>query len=137
MKKLVWSERLSVGLDEIDGQHMKFIEGINSLYDGLRLGGGKTSVYAALDRLEEYYTIHFDSEERFMESFGFEGLKEHKKEHQMFRERMTRFRARLDSGEGAKTLLMHQLVDYMDEWLEKHLLNLDMKYAKSYRESGL
>jgi hemerythrin len=135
MKRLEWGPSLSVGFEEIDMQHQELIETVNSLLDGLRLGGGKASVEHALELLEKYYILHFTSEETLMESFGYPGLEEHRKEHEEFKKKILGFQARACENESENTLMIHQLVEYMTQWLEHHLLYVDMKYALFFKEN--
>ncbi len=135
MKRLTWSKNLSVGIDEIDRQHNDLIDVVNDLYEGLREGGGKNTVARTLGRLEGYYTEHFQTEEKLMSDASYEGLDDHRMEHDEFRKRIDRFRAELDDPKVDDMLVAYRLVDYMSEWLQHHFLYVDMKYVKVLRDS--
>lgn len=130
MAKLSWSERLSVGVPELDEDHKTLINIINSLRDEAE--GEETyakRVNRQLNALIRYAETHFAREERVMSVCGYKALPEHHGEHEDFVVKITdvarRFR---EDPEGSSHLVGDELLEFLEDWLIKHILVVDMDY---------
>lgn len=124
-----WNDDYSVGIEEIDKQH-KHLIGIGAelmemikhhshddLYD---------DVIDAVERMKDYTVYHFATEERLMEQAGFEGLEEHKGEHE-------RFIAKLDEVDlsdldSNQTEFIMDILNFISKWIFKHIIGADFEY---------
>jgi methyl-accepting chemotaxis protein/hemerythrin len=80
-----------------------------------------------VDELVDYTRYHFDFEEKFFDERGYSGSASHKETHRRFVAEIEQFRPRINQGDsGVGVALMHLL----REWLVKHILSADRKYAK-------
>ena len=82
MKDLVWDHVLSVGVDEVDDDHRKLVDLFNMLNHSLTEGDAPEYLAAVLEELINCTAWHFSHEERLMLKYGYEGIAEHKEEHQ-------------------------------------------------------
>jgi len=129
MAKLEWSERLSVGVPELDEDHKTLIQIINNLRDYQEGETRPKDIDRCLNALVRYAEWHFAREERVMSACGYKSLPEHHKEHEQFVEELAevtrRFRA---DQEGSSDLVGDQLLGFLENWLIKHILVVDMDY---------
>ena len=82
MKDIVWSQVLSVEIDEIDEDHRKLVDIFNILHHSLTEGESKDYLEAVLEELINCTIWHFSHEERLMLKYGYEEIEEHKEIHQ-------------------------------------------------------
>lgn len=131
MAYIEWSDELSVKVKEIDEQHKNFIEILNKLHDGIF---DLEIQKVVIKELVEYATVHFETEEKHMIHFNFPGYEEHKKEHEELTEHTLKFKDELFRN---NCLLSFAILDFLKDWLENHLLNMDMKYVQCFNENEL
>lgn len=81
MKKILWNQELSVGVEEIDSQHKELLRIANGLIQAVCLGRNEKTINNVLKKLREYTVFHFNSEEKFMESIGYNKRAQHVEEH--------------------------------------------------------
>jgi hemerythrin-like metal-binding protein len=134
MEIITWRDTFSVQVPSIDEQHKKLVELINDLYNKFYEGIDNQYLETLFSELEKYAVYHFDYEERFMELYGFKGYKEHKQEHESFKKKIGDYKQSLDAG---KTKDIIDLVTFLKDWLLKHIMGTDQKYAPLFQEKGL
>ncbi len=135
MYYLTWSDDYSVNIKEIDEQHKKLLELFNILFKEMISGKGATVLGTLLDDLIEFATLHFDTEEKYMLEYEYPEYEEHKKEHDILKQRATEIRERLLNKELAP-LSVHTL-ELLKEWINNHLLKMDNKYISFFNQKGL
>lgn len=123
-----WDEKFSVGIKEIDDQHKKLFKIIDEVFDGFT---GKSEeetemLKTAFDKVLEYTRYHFATEEQYFEKFHYPDAKEHKQQHAHLIEETLKLKKQYTEGAPAVTF---ELVDFLTEWLQKHILLHDKKYA--------
>jgi len=124
MKDLVWDDMLSVGIDEIDEDHRRLVDLYNILNHSVTEGAASDYIGAVLEELINCTVWHFSHEERLMLKYGYQGIDEHKIEHQ-------------DLIKGARELQQKYLqvgeldekedLSYLELWLTGHILSTDMR----------
>lgn len=124
-KKWDWSEKYKIENETIDFQHEALFRVVNDLIHACNLNDGSSSIVieVAIVELIKYSNFHFSDEETFMEKNNYPGLKEHKQEHQDFRDVIMHFKYKLDDGIEIET----ELIEFMETWLIKHILIEDKK----------
>ena len=137
MEPLKWSDKLSVGIDEIDLQHKKWLAIVNELFDGVKNQKGNRFIGDIINRLFDYAKIHFALEEKYMTAFSYEGLAEHRKEHELLIKRLTEINGKFDPNIQDNSRVTYELIDVINEWLQHHLMYIDMKYVPTFRKHGL
>ena len=121
-----WTPALDLGIADIDSQHRKLVGIINGLNDAMRQGNSRSAVSSLVDELVDYTRHHFAFEEKFFDQHGYRGATGHKETHRRFVAEIEGFRTRINEGApGVGVALMHLL----REWLVKHILSADRKYA--------
>lgn len=130
-----WKSEYSVGVSSIDAQHQRLFAIGRELYNAMSAGHGKSAVSLVLDRLIEYTTVHFAHEERLMRLHQYPKFKEHKAQHEALTQQVLAFQADYRAGRVAMTV---QLLNFLKEWLEKHIKGADAAFAPCLKEkSGL
>lgn len=125
--KIVWDKSFETGIDEVDAQHQRLVEIINSLAEGISHASMK-DLQGILSELKEYAQYHFRTEEKIMETSGYPGLEDHKAEHSAFVDQILLFD--LDvilASEGLAWDMFH----FLRGWLTNHILVVDRQFSTS------
>ena len=133
MPLFVWTPELSVGVTEMDNQHKKLIDIINRLHDAMKVGKGKDVLSGLLKEMEAYTQFHFTAEEKYMQQFSYSGLVSQKKEHQAFIDKVKVFITDFNNGK----MIGIDTMDFLKNWLSKHIQGIDKQYSKVFNEHGL
>ena len=124
MKDIVWSNVLSVEVDEIDEDHRKLVNIFNILNHAVTEGESSAYLSAVLEELINCTVWHFSHEERLMLKHGYEGLEEHKAEHQALIKSARKMQQEiLQSGKQ----VADENIDFLERWLTEHILTTDMR----------
>ena len=118
-----WSEKLSVGMPEIDDQHKELINILNRLHAAMAEGKGKMVLKDTLADLADYTVTHFYTEERYMTRYRYPRLAEHKAEHEAFVAKVKQFQADFDAGKATMSI---DLMKFIKDWLVTHITGTDM-----------
>src|SRR3954470_24863149 len=96
--------------------------------DHAAMASGQTKGVLAktLDRLVQYTAMHFAHEERLMRSHHYPNLAVHQAEHQSLTAQVLKFQADFQAGKATMTI---QLLQFLKDWLEKHIKGSDTKYV--------
>jgi len=132
MVYLVWSEKLSMGMKDIDEQHKHFIDIINMTKDAVDAGASREAQKKVLDDLVGYGRYHFETEERYFAKFKYPLAREHMAEHARLLEQVISFYNRFEAGEDVAL----ELLAFLKSWLTDHLQKHDMKYSEYFKEKG-
>ena len=81
-EQIAWSDEYIVGIKNIDSQHKKLFKLVNKLYDLKENETTKEDIRTILYDFKNYMQTHFDEEEDYMNSIGYDKLEIHKKQHQ-------------------------------------------------------
>jgi hemerythrin len=122
----------AIGLHYIDEQHERLIGILHELDSSVSRNMKIRIVRESLLKLMNFAEVHFYAEESLMESIGFPGLEDHRREHGKIKSRLNAFKTDLDRG---VTNNGDELLEFIYCWIEQHLANFDMQYGKFYQES--
>lgn len=123
MKDLIWDETLSVQIQEIDEDHRRLIELFNILNHAVAEGDAANYIEAVMEELISCTAWHFRHEERLMLKYGYEGLVEHKAEHQELIESARELQQKiLQEGKPVS----NEDIEFLERWLVGHILGTDM-----------
>jgi hemerythrin-like metal-binding protein len=118
----MWGETLSVDVDEIDDDHRRLVELFNILNHAVVEDNETDYVDAVLDELISGTVWHFRHEERLMLKHGYDGLEEHKAEHEDLIDSAKQLQQKyLQRGKQ----LSNEDIDYLEHWLTGHILSAD------------
>lgn len=126
MKDIVWGDVLSVGVDEIDEDHRKLVNIFNILNQSVTEGASPEYMTAVLEELINCTVWHFSHEERLMLKYGYEGMEEHKAEHQELIESAKEIQLNILQGYKA---IAEKDIEVLERWLTGHILSTDMKFG--------
>lgn len=133
---LNWSPQYSVGVKIIDDQHKEFMDTFNELYDALLNNEAEEKLAVTLKKLSDYAEYHFALEEKYFKDFDYDGAEEHIKQHDDFRAQLGEFKKHFFKENDLKQLAL-ELVDLLENWLIKHVVETDQKYVACFKEHGL
>jgi hemerythrin len=125
---VVWDDRYSVGVTLMDDQHKELLRETNELYAACR-----ESDVAARERFREvikstvdYVKTHFAQEEQIMEKVKYPELPNHKKEHEVFVQKVL---DEVKAFEEGKTFVPNNFVRFLRDWILAHIALEDKKYG--------
>jgi len=130
----LWKKEYSVNIAEIDNQHKKIIEMLNTLYFAFMHKEHKQKVESIIKQLEDYTMSHFGTEEKYFALYGYENRMEHVNEHETFIEKISVFKEEFEKN---NAVLTFSIINFLREWLNKHILVEDKKYCKCFKENGM
>lgn len=126
MSLLNWSEDLSVNINGVDAQHKKLINLINELHDAMKSGKGKDKMGLILNELVEYTKYHFSAEEFLMQQKNYPGFLQHKKEHDLFTQKVMEFYNKYTVGSLSLSL---EVLQFLKDWIVNHIKGTDKQYS--------
>lgn len=130
MKRIQWSNSLSLGVKQVDDQHKRLIQLANNLISAIRTDVADDILGTVFNELREYSIFHFRDEELLMKDIGYPGLSEHMKQHEEFRERVARYESDFT---GNNRISPSELMEFLGDWLINHIATSDMQIAKFIR----
>jgi len=133
MPLMTWTNELSVNVKELDSQHQKLFDLINELHEAMRLGKGKEAVGPILNRLADYTKSHLSYEEKLMQSHGYPGYNGQKLTHDALTKQVMEYIAKHQDGK----VTTIEIMNFLRDWLSKHILSVDKKYASFFNSKGV
>jgi hemerythrin len=124
LKELVWDNTLSVQIQEIDEDHRRLVDLFNILNHSVAEGDATNYIEAVMEELISCTVWHFSHEERLMLKYAYEGLEEHKTEHQ---ELVESARALQQKFLQESKQLSSEDILFLEQWLTGHILGADME----------
>lgn len=134
MALVTWSDKYSMNIKEIDGQHQQLVKMINELHDAMLQAKSKEVTLDIIAKMAEYTQYHFSTEEKYMKQFGYPQYAAHKKEHEKFIEQVGNFKKDYENG---KAGLSYELMNFLKDWLVNHIESSDKKYVPFFNAKGL
>lgn len=134
MAMFEWKDEYSVNIREIDDQHKQLVAMINELHEAMMQQRGQDVLGGLLNNLVSYCNSHFAAEESLMESHGYPDYATHKAKHQKMTAKVLELQNDLKSGKRNITIEVSQ---FLKDWLDKHILGTDKKYAAYLNSKGV
>lgn len=129
-----WDQKLSVGIMQIDTQHKKLVSMVNEMYEAMSQGKGNEVVGKVLNDLFTYTKTHFAAEEKLMQANGYPDFAAHKTLHDQFTKQVGDMQADFKAG---KVALSTKVAAFLKDWLVKHIMGIDQKYAPFLQGKGV
>ena len=133
MKSIKWTNKLVIGIPEIDKQHHELIDTINKTEALVKKKGSDVDTKKIIDSLTSFARVHFSTEEEIFAKWNYPKATEHMLEHEKLIIRVLKFE---NDFEKKKQEVLPELLDFLIEWLENHLKKHDFKYRDYFREIG-
>ena len=118
MKDLIWSNTLSVQVEEIDEDHRKLIDLFNLLNHSVADGESAVYIAAILEELVCCTAWHFKHEERLMIKHKYDAYEAHKAEHdELIKSAKELQQELLQEGKSISS----KDIEYLEYWLTGHI----------------
>jgi len=144
MPFMEWNSSYSIGIPEADEDHRYLIDLINELHEATIRDSSRETVDAAideaatmvavLDELLAYASYHTSLEETYMQRLDYPDYDEHRKAHRMLADKVQAYRREFDDG---KAILSMDIVRFLKDWLDSHLLDHDHRLGEFLNERGI
>jgi hemerythrin len=129
-----WNEKYSVGIQSIDNQHKEIVKLLNDLLQAMKQGQANDVTSKIILELEKYARNHFQKEEFFFKRFNYPEAEEHIKEHRLFIQKVESLKSEFKAG---KITLTFELLNFLKDWVDHHVLEADKKYMDCFQKNGL
>lgn len=134
MAVLSWKPELATDIRQIDADHQKLIGLINELHDAMAAGKANDVLGKILGELISYTKKHFTTEETLMKLHGYPDFAAHKKEHEDLTKTVLELQEKFNAGKGGLTI---STFSFLKDWLTRHILGTDKRYAPYLRAKGV
>lgn len=122
-----WKDEFSVGVDAFDQDHKILFDLVEQFELAQTTGKSDEHINAVLDTLVDYTKTHFKREEDMMVKYGYSDLDEHRKAHAVLAGQVADFCKRYEDGDHT---IANDLIAFMNNWLQIHILDEDMNYKE-------
>jgi len=133
MAIFAWNDQYRVNVQEIDKQHKKLVETLNTLHAAMLSGKSREILADIIKNLVEYTGYHFSFEEQNMIKYHYPAYLQHKKEHDHFTEKVIDFQKKQKEG---RVMVSLEVMNFLKDWLQNHILGTDKKYSSFFNEKG-
>ncbi|HUK19520.1 MAG TPA: bacteriohemerythrin [Bryobacteraceae bacterium] len=130
MSPFEWKSEYSVGCTEIDKQHQQLFAMAGELHRAMLEARGSDVLASLLNRLVDYTSYHFASEERQMRHFAYPGYEHHQQEHAKLTAQVLDYQQQVVSGRIAASV---GVMMFLSEWLKNHIQQSDQKLGAHLR----
>lgn len=120
----MWTDDLTVGIDEIDSQHKSLFLQLEKLLDACVAGGEREEVLAMLDFLDNYVVTHFATEEGLQREHCYPDFEKHRREHEGFLHRINLLKEEIATSAPSRDFVLRVNQTLID-WLRSHILTVD------------
>ncbi len=134
MALFTWQDKYSVGIQQIDDQHKQLIKMINELNDAMLTGKGKDILMTVLNKLANYCVSHFAVEEKLFDTYAYPETADHKDKHHKMTAKVKALIGEVQSG---KSTISVEVMNFLKNWLDKHIMETDQKYAPYLNNKGV
>lgn len=119
-----WKDDFRIGIDVIDEHHHYLFGLINDLFDVISNRHGSHEIAKLLKATVTYAKVHFRTEEKMMEHYGFEDLQCHEKQHHAFE---TKVRELYETLYTNPLVVQFNALYFLRDWLVHHICAEDIK----------
>ncbi len=127
-----WEPEMSVGNPQLDRDHRVLIGLVNQLAHENSLAD-RVMLDLVLDELAGYVASHFAREEEYMAAIGFVSLDLHRAQHRGLSRELDDLRLAVAEGRTPPAERLHL---FLANWLRRHILVEDMRYARAVAEAA-
>jgi len=127
MKKMIWTNELSIGNTKIDNEHKKLLDVIDDLVELVELNSNRQKFAEILSKMTDYVFSHLRKEENYMKDFGYPKLNEHIQNHNEYNYKVAMYNIELLGNNPPDP---NEIIEYLEKWWKNHILIFDMDYEK-------
>ena len=133
MASITWDSGLETGIEEIDGQHRVLIDTFNRLAAAVgRVDASREELEGILEFLRECAMLHFQTEQELMARHRYPYENEHRRLHADLVSEMEEVLEGFHRGGRALTPVT---LEYLDEWIVRHIREEDLRLAEFLRHA--
>ncbi len=132
---VTWSDEFSVGIESIDDQHKRLVSIIKTLYYAITDGKASDVMDTIFNNLIDYSEKHFSYEEDLFKRYDYPDTENHKEEHTELKRQLIKLKNDIYSGTHFMSEVL--LLKFLEDWLIKHILKTDKKFAPYLIEKGV
>jgi hemerythrin len=125
-----WKHEYSIGVEEIDYQHKRFLSFINQINELGHNGADASETLEVLNELEKYLLFHTKSEEFMMDVYSYPQKEVQEKEHTRI---MQEVRSKIDNLSDNSDSL-NELLGYLLVWFKNHTTSLDRAFGEYIKQ---
>ena len=121
-----FTDKFRIGIELVDQEHERLFEIIRETNDVIAaqlLHDKYDKIVHILNELRDYTIMHFQDEEKYMESIGYEGLELQKYAHTAFVDRLNDLN--LEEIDDNQQEYLDELLQFLLNWLTNHILKMD------------
>ncbi len=133
-----WKDNFSVNIRSIDEQHMELFRLGTNLYNLVSVKDGVDrydEIMSVVSELANYTVEHFTFEEGMMKTNDYPNFNEHKVQHDAFIDKIKSIKSEEVDMRQRKVAM--DLIVFVANWIEKHILVTDMQYKEFLNEKGV
>ncbi|BDU71425.1 bacteriohemerythrin [Mesoterricola silvestris] len=133
MAAIIWDRHLATGCDELDEQHRTLIDTFNRLCALAGRGDwNHDEIEGSLIFLRDYTLVHLETEQELMARHGYPLEAEHRRLHS---DLVQDLEAIVDGFHRGTKDLTPVTLEYLDQWLQRHIRNEDFRLAEFLRHA--
>jgi len=132
MSLFTWSPEYSVNEATLDAHHQKLFDILNSVYENVMNSTEVDCILPKIDELSAYTNYHFSAEEQYLREKEFPGIDDHIAKHRDFKHTIETLRTSYNNND---LEVSRDLIIVLGEWLLRHVIKEDRKYAAPPRSS--
>jgi hemerythrin len=130
----IWDESLTVKVKRCDEDHQKLLSLIQRLHDSILEDQAPNNFQEILLELVAYTDTHFAAEEALLKQTRYSGLEQQCDQHKAFIAKLAEFEQSLESAPSTAPLAM---VEYLKNWLVRHIKMVDCQYSEHLNRNGI
>ncbi len=130
---LEWSDKLNVGIQQIDSQHRELVDILNEMYESVHDNQELSVVCELGERLMRCAILHFEAEDELMLQHNYPVYQEHCIKHAELTREIQTLVNQLRQGKTGST--MH-VMRFLRDWLSVHIIYEDKKVGSFLNARG-
>lgn len=131
MPIVTWSDEYSINVKEIDFQHQKILELVNTLHSSVENTIDKKELHRLLIKLVEFTHKHFTDEEKLMKKYNYPDITQHHKEHRILLKHLDKLVTAVSKG---RHPTFRSDYDVSSDWAMLHILEHDKQLGEGWDE---
>ena len=128
-----WSDAFSVGINQVDNQHLGLFKSMNHLYQAVTENMPIEQVKTRLYDLVKLAKQHLIDEEALMERAGYHDTPAHKQVHVKLLNDLDNLLRKYERREEGSEM---EIIFFLKNWLIDHIFRVDKRYSASLKAAG-
>lgn len=130
-----WNDGLSIGVKDLDDDHKKILNTINTLSIAISNDEPKSVIDNIFNDLQEFTKLHFLREEIFLKKCDFPNIQERLEHHRTLIRKFPELRVKLSNS--LNTENAQEVSYFLTDWLFNHIIEKDIPASPMLQKCGL